>query len=126
MPRSSERHGDLSGQHVVAGTARRTRSGPHASSLGMAPQPPATWASIKHSLTVDMASAIDEARQGTVDYRQFTRVDRRHHFVLDPARPDDLRNATVGVSLDRDAFARVFIDRIAAPDAHRAAGPNPA
>ena len=40
--------------------------------------------------------------------------------------PSILRNATVGVSLDRDAFARVFIDHIAALDAHRAAGPNPA
>src|SRR5262249_29853747 len=40
--------------------------------------------------------------------------------------PRSRRNATVGVSLDRSAFARFFIDRIGALDAQLAAGPGPA
>jgi pyrimidine-specific ribonucleoside hydrolase len=40
--------------------------------------------------------------------------------------PSIQRNAAVGVSLDRGAFARVFIDHIAALDAQVAARPNPA
>jgi inosine-uridine nucleoside N-ribohydrolase len=38
--------------------------------------------------------------------------------------PGIQRNAAVGVSLDRDAFARVFIDRIGALDARLTVGPS--
>lgn len=60
----------------------------------------------------------------TVDYG--TSESRGATLVNTSQNPGIQRNATVGVRLDRDGFARVFIDRIAALDASRAAAQEPA